>query len=126
MPTAQFNTVQELETALRALVVFKFGGEEEADVYLGSPVLANAMNSLLAAVETYWISAGDQARADRWRELYRISKAERHVAMLSSYAVTHPKWRTMSAAERLDWLKVLAAPYRIDDEGLPLFAALIG
>jgi hypothetical protein len=121
----QFSSIQELETAFRAIVLFKFGGSGDSDVFLGSPVMASAANSMLDSIEQYWISAGNSKRAEQWRGLYLMSKAARHVDLISSHAARHPEWAIMSREERLAWLQVVAAPYRIDDAGVVLFDALL-
>jgi hypothetical protein len=43
----QFGDIQELEAVFRANVLFKFSGSEDADVFLGSPVMAEALNRML-------------------------------------------------------------------------------
>jgi hypothetical protein len=123
---AQFGSIQELETAFRAIVLFKFSGSGDADVYLGSPVMANAATGMLESIQAHWISAEDSRRAEGWRDLYLVSNAERHVEIISSCAIRHPKWASLSRQERLDWIQIIAAPYRLDEAGLEFFHALIG
>lgn len=123
---AKFETIQELETAFRALVIFKFGGTADADVYLGSPVMARAAETLLRSIVDYWTETGDGGRAAEWRELYRISNVRHRVDPISAYARRHPKWATLSRQERLDWLRIIAAPYRLDDAGIAYFDSLLG
>jgi hypothetical protein len=86
-----FGGIQELEAVFRSLVLFKFSGSDDADVYLGSPVMANAATGMLNSIETYWRSVGDIKRADMWRNLYRLSNAKQHENLISSYLVRHPK-----------------------------------
>jgi hypothetical protein len=95
-------------------------------VYLGSPVMANAANKMLESIQDHWVSTGDSRRAESWRDLYLVSNAERHVELISSCAIRHPKWASMSRQERLDWLQVIAAPYCLDEAGLGFFESLIG
>jgi len=122
---AQFAEVQELETAFRANVLFKFGGSEDADVFLGSPVMANALSRMLDAIQEHWSKAGNSRRAESWRDLYMVSKIERHVNLISSCAIRHPKWALMTRGEQLDWLRVIASPYRLDEPGVAFFEDIL-
>ena len=121
----QFGDIQELETALRAGVLFKFSGTGDADVFLGSPVMARALDRMLNAIQDHWSAAGDQRRAESWRDLYVVSKAERHVPLISSCALSHPKWNTMTRREQLEWVQVIASPYRLDDPGIEFFEQIL-
>lgn len=123
--SAEFGNIQELETSLRALVLFKFSGGADADVYVGSPVMANALKGILRSIEDYWNSVGEEKRAAGWRDLYRVSNAKRHVELISAYAKRHPKWSSLTRDERLEWLGIIAAPYKLDEPGLALFDALL-
>jgi hypothetical protein len=121
----QFDDIQELEAAFRATVIFKFGGSRDSDVFLGSPVFARALTQMLDAIEEYWSSAGDLRRADSWRKIYVISKAERHVDLIAAYAPRHPEWESITRHEQLEWLSILSAPYKIDDPGVALFESIL-
>lgn len=121
----QFGNIQELETAFRANVLFKFSGSEDADVFLGSPVMSRALDQMLDAIQEHWSTAGNQRRAESWRGWYVISKAERHVDLIASYAGRHPKWDAMTRREQLEWLQVIASPYSLDDSGVALFGRIL-
>lgn len=121
----QFGDIQELEAAFRANVLFKFGGSEDADVFLGSPVMSLALNRMLDAIQAYWLESGNSRRAEGWRDLYVLSKAKRHVDLIASYAPRHPKWASMTRREQLDWLQVIASPYRVDDAGTAFFEQIL-
>ena len=130
MVNMQFGDILELETAFRAGVLFKFSGDYDADIFLGSPVMAEALSRMLGAIQEYWSAAGQSPRAQRWRDLYVVSNAkrdnyERVVDLISSHAPRHPQWAAMTRREQLDWLQVLAAPYRLDDAGVALFERII-
>jgi hypothetical protein len=124
--SVQFSGIQELETALRALVLFKFSGANDADIYVGSPVMAGAMNSMLAAIENYWMSSGNSKRAEAWRDLYVLSNAEHRTEAIKAYAARHPKWNSMNRDEKVSWLKVIAAPYALDGGDLGSLEAFTG
>jgi hypothetical protein len=123
--SVQFGDIQELETAFRAAVLFKFGNSRDADVFLGSPVMARALTQMLNAIQEHWSSAGHPRRAESWRDLYAVSKAERHAVLIASYAPRHPKWDAMTRREQLEWLQVIASPYRLDDSGVALFESIL-
>lgn len=123
--TADFDDIQELETSFRALVLFKFSGSRDADVYVGSPLMANATSRILRSIEAYWTSVGQEGRAESWRNLYRLSNAKRHFDLISAYATRHPKWPALSRDERLGWLEIIAAPYQLDESGLTFFDSLL-
>lgn len=119
----QFGDILQLETAFRAAVLFKFSGDHDANIFLGSPVMAEALNRMLGAIQEYWTAAGNPRRAEGWRDVY--SNAEHLADVISSEAPSHPKWTTMTRREQLDWLQVLAAPYRLDDAGVALFERIL-
>jgi hypothetical protein len=73
---------------------------------------------MLDAIQAYWLESGNSRRAEGWRQLYMFSNAKRHVDVIDSYAPRHPKWAMMTRREQLDWLQVIASPYRVDDAGL--------
>lgn len=130
MVTMQFGDILQLETAFSAGVLFKFSGDADAEIFLGSPIFAEALSKMLGAIQEYWSAAGQRPRAERWRDLYVVSNAKRdnylrHVDLISSRAPSHPKWATMTRREQLDWLQVLAAPYRLDDSGVALFERIL-
>ena len=108
--TVDFGDIQGLETAFRALVIFKFSGDDDANVFLGSPVMADAVNRMLAAIEEYWVAAENQKRADDWRDLYILSNVKRHRDLISLYLPSHNNWSNLSRFERLEWLRVIASP----------------
>jgi len=121
----QFGEIQELEAAFPANVLFKFGGSEDADVFLGSPVMSRALNRMLDAIQAYWLASGNSRRAEGWRDLYVLSKAKHHVGLIASYAPRHPKWASMTRREQLDWLQVIASPHRVDDAGAVFFEQIL-
>lgn len=121
----QFEDIRELEAAFRANVLFKFSGSSDADVFLGSPVMAEALRRMLDAIEEYWSTAGNSRRAESWRDLYLVSKVERHVDLITAHALQHPKWASMVRQEQLEWLQVVAAPYRLDDAGVVFFESVL-
>lgn len=130
MVNVQFEDILQLETAFRAGVIFKFSGDLDADIFLGSPVMAEALSRMLGAIQAYWVAAGKTPRAESWRELYVVSNAKRdnykRVAdMISAYAPRHPQWAAITRREQLDWLQVIAAPYRLDDAGVALFEQIL-
>jgi hypothetical protein len=124
-PSVQFASILELETAFRALVLFKFSGSPDAEVFYGSPVMADALSRMLTAIEEGSEQASSPGRARTWREHYVLSNAARHHDTISGHLARHPRWNVMSRKERLDWLAVLAAPYRLDPEGISCFEPLI-
>lgn len=121
----QFGDILQLETAFRAGILFKFSGDHDADVFLGSPVMAEALNRMLGAIQEYWSTAGIPLRAKERRDWYVLSKAQLYVDVIASYALRHPKWAAMTRREQLDWLQVIAAPYRLDDAGIVLFERIL-
>lgn len=121
----QFGDILQLETAFRAGVLFKFSGDHDADIFLGSPVMAEALGRMLGAIQEYWSAAGIPRKAESWRDLYVLSNAELHADVISSYALRHPKWAAMTRREQLDRLQVIAAPYRLDDAGVVLFERIL-
>ena len=78
MVNVQFGDILQLETAFRASVIFTFSGDYDADIFLGSPIMAEALNRMLAAIQEYWLAAGDPRKAEGWRDLYVVSNAKRH------------------------------------------------
>jgi hypothetical protein len=130
MVNMQFGDILQLETAFRAGVIFKFSGDADADIFLGSPIMAEALNRMLGAIQEYWFAAGNPRKAERWRDLYVVSNAKRDnykrlVDLITSYAPRHPVWAAMTRREQLDWLHVIAAPYRLDDAGVALFERIL-
>ena len=125
MVNVQFGDILQLETAFRAGVLFKFSGDHDADVFLGSPVMAEALSRMLGAIQEYWKAVGKAPRAESWRDLYVLSNATLHADVISSDAVRHPKWAAMTRREQLDLLRVIAAPYRLDDTGVALFERIL-
>lgn len=124
--SVQFGTILELETTLRAVVLFKFGGSDEADIYLGSPILAAAASALLASIEHHWKVVGNHRRADDWHNLYQAANLGPRADRIAAEAPRHPMWATMSRSARVEWLQLLAAPYRLDEQSLGPFETLIG
>ncbi len=130
MVNMQFGDIIQLETTFRAGVIFKFSGDDDADIFLGSSVMAEALCRMLGAIQEYWSAAGNPRKAEGWRDLYVVSNAKRdnykrHVDLISSFAPSHPKWATMTRREQLDWLQVIAAPYRLDEAGVSLFERIL-
>lgn len=130
MVNMQFGDILQLETAFRAGVLFKFSGDHDADVFLGSTVMAEALERMLGAIQEYWSAAGKRPRAERWRDLYVVSNAkrdnyERLIDVISSEALGHPQWAAMTRREQLDLLQVIAAPYRLDNAGVMLFEGIL-
>lgn len=123
--STQFGDVLELETAFRAAVLFKFGGSADADVFLGSPIMARALTRMLDAIQEYWTGAGHWRRAESWRDIYVVSAATRHVELIASYAPRHPEWAVLTRHEQLEWLQVIAAPYRLDGPSIALFESIL-
>ncbi len=123
MVNMQFGDILQLETAFRAGVLFKFSGEHDADIFLGSPVMAEALERMLGAIQEYWSAAGNPRKAEGWRDTYSSAK---HLAdVISSRAPSHPQWATMTRREQLDWLQVIAAPYRLDSAAVVLFERIL-
>jgi hypothetical protein len=120
-----FGDIQELETVFRANVLFKFSGSEDADVFLGSPVMSGALDRILDAIQEHWSTAGNSQRAESWRDLYVVSNIERHVDLISSCALRHPKWASMTRREQLEWLQVITSPYRLNDPGIVIFEQIL-
>ncbi len=125
MVTMQFGDILQLETAFRAGVLFKFSGDADADIFLGSPVMAEALSRMLGAMQEYWSAAGNPRKVEGLRDWYMVSNAKHLADVISSYAPSHPKWTTMTRREQLDWLQVLAAPYRLDEAGVALFERIL-
>jgi hypothetical protein len=117
--------IQALETAFRALVIFKFSGVDDSNAFLGSPVMASAASRMLAAIREYWVAAGNRKRADEWRDLYVLSNAKRHKGLISLYLPSHSNWRNLSMREKIEWLEVIASPYCRNDEGVAMFDNVI-
>jgi hypothetical protein len=126
MAIVGFETLLELETAFQAMVLFKFGGSERADIFVGSPVMASALETMLSAIEDGWGEAGYAGKASQWRDWATLSRSVGEHEQIAAYLVRHPEWDSMSRAEKLDWLRVVAAPYRLDDDGVARFDSLIG
>ncbi|MEU7144456.1 hypothetical protein ABZ942_33780 [Nocardia sp. NPDC046473] len=126
METVRFDSLLEIETAFRAMVMFKFSGSGEAEIFLGSPVMASALESMLAAIVDGWNAAGYAGKATGWRDWYALSHVKSRDEQISKYLVTHPKWGSLSRTDRLDWLRVVAAPYWLDEAGVARFDPLIG
>ncbi|MFC9432440.1 hypothetical protein [Nocardia sp. NPDC057030] len=126
METVRFDSLLEIETAFQAMVKFKFSGDPDAETFMGSPVMASALEAMLAAIVDGCNAAGYAGKATSWRSWYALSRAAGLDDQISKYLVTHPKWHSMSRTDRLDWLRVVAAPYRLDDDGVARFDALVG
>jgi hypothetical protein len=125
MVNVQFGDILQLETAFRAGVLFKFSSDHDADIFLGSPVMAEALSRMLGAIQEHWKAVGQAPRAESWRDLYVLSNATLHADVISSKAPRHPKWALMTRREQLDWLQVIAAPYQLDDAGVALFERIL-
>ncbi|WP_416566119.1 hypothetical protein [Nocardia testacea] len=113
--------MQDLEVAFKALVLFKFSEDCEADVFVGSPVMAEAVKTMLNAIEAHWSSVGREDKAREWRELYSAPSLERRVDrvnLVAEYVERSRKWELLTREERLQWLRVAIAPYELDDEAL--------
>lgn len=122
----QFGDYLQLETAFRAGILFKFSGDHDAEVFLGSPVMAEALNRMLGAMQEYWKAVGKAPRAKEVRDWYVLSKAQFLFAdVISSAALRHPQWAAMTRREQLDWLEVIAAPYRLDDAEVALYERIL-
>lgn len=119
----QFGDILQLETAFRAGVIFKFSGDYDANIFLGSPIMAEALNRMLGAIQEYWFAAGNLRKAEGWRNTY--SSAAHLASVISSYASRDPEWATLTRREQLEWLQVFAAPYRLDDAGVALFEGIL-
>lgn len=91
MVNVQFGDILQLETAFRAGVLFKFSGDHDADDFLGSPVMAEALSRMLGAIQEHWKAVGKAPRAKSWRDLYVLSNATLFADVISSDAVRHPK-----------------------------------
>ena len=107
---------QETETLLRAAVLFKFGGMEEAEPFVGSPVYAQALRRLLEAVTGSTAEVGDTRHAEGWRSTYRLSRHHDRWDFVAAYAARHPQWAVMGPEERRAWIDVVASPYWLEDE----------
>jgi hypothetical protein len=125
MVNMQFGDILQLETAFRAGVMFKFSGDLDAYIFMESPVMAEALNRMLDAIQEYWSAAGKRPQAERWRDLYVLSNATLYADEISAYADRHPQWAAMTRREQLDRLQVIAAPYRLDDAGIALFERIL-
>jgi hypothetical protein len=116
MLSVEFSDAKEAETLLRAAVLFKFEGGEEAGVFTGSPVFAKGVRSLLDAVAESARSREGADRAEKWRAIYRLDGHRERWEFVAGYAARHPGWRSMTAAERDDWIDTVAAPYWLNEE----------
>lgn len=125
MVNVQFGNILQLETAFRAGILFKFSGDHDADIFLGSPIMAEALNRMLGAMQEYWSAAGNPRKAESLRDWYVLSKASLFADVISSEALSHPKWTAMTRREQLDWLQVIAAPYRLDEAGVAFFERIL-
>ncbi|MFI7001150.1 hypothetical protein [Nocardia sp. NPDC050175] len=127
MPEVRFDTLWELEVAFRAMATFKFSGSEDADIFMGSPIMASALEKMLSAIADGWDQEGYAGKATNWRDWYALSSAgERQVERISAYLPQHPEWESMSRVERFEWLRIVAAPYRLDDGGIARLESVIG
>jgi len=96
MVNVQFGNILQLETAFRAGILFKFSGDHDADIFLGSPIMAEALNRMLGAMQEYWSAAGNPRKAESLRDWYVLSKASLFADVISSEALSHPKWTAMT------------------------------
>jgi len=109
-----FQDIQQLEVAFRALVTFKFSGDVEADVFFGSPIMAGALERMLAAIEAIHRAQDNEARANSWRDMYTLSRAGSRRGIVAEYYHSLPRLSEMSLTDRVDWLRVCSSPYRFD------------
>lgn len=107
---------QETETLLRACVLFKFSGAEDADPFVGSPVYARALRKLLEAAVRVAVEAGDPRRAEGWRTTYRLSGHRERWDLVVTYAARHPEWTALGSEERREWIDVIASPYWLEEK----------
>lgn len=115
MAHLEFADVGEAEALLRGIVAFKFECGEEADLYAGSPPFAAAARRLLSCIVRAHEERGDAARAESWRRTYDLEDNDHVKGFVARHAARHPRWDGMPAAERREWLDVVASPYHVGD-----------
>lgn len=119
MPTVEFDSTVAAETLLRAAVLFKFEGGEEAEIYAGSPHFAHSVNRLLDGVVQAYRASGKEGMAQRWENLYQLARHDERRKFVRDFARKHPDWETMSEQQRMEWVDVIAAPYKVSDNDYP-------
>lgn len=121
MVSVEFNRRDSVEALLRAGVIFKFEGGDDADPFVGSPFYAEALENLLTSIVDALRAEGDEKKADQWRELYRLPLRPDRWEFAARYCASHPRWAAMSPDARREWAATVAAPYRLSPEEWPDF-----
>lgn len=125
MVPLEFADVAEAEALLRGVVAFKFSNTEESDMYVGSPPFAGAARNLFAGVVRAHEESENTSRAESWRRTYDLTRNEPVFTFVARYAARHPRWETLSDAERRDWVETVASPYLVDDDAATRLIAAV-
>lgn len=115
---SQDFTIIEAEVLLRAAVLFKFGEDEDARIFAGSPYFSSSVTSLLNSIISKNEEEGNYRKAKAWRETYRLKQGTKKWHRVSLGLATHPEWESLSDTKRREWIRVLAAPYWLEEADL--------
>jgi hypothetical protein len=110
---------REAETLMRALLRFKFECPQEAEMFAGSPIMAQIMVRLLESMKSAQDGEGEE-RARAWREKldswYSLSGREREREVIVDYVRSIPQWSELDDAGQRKVLADLAAPFSMDED----------
>ncbi|MGP4112296.1 hypothetical protein ACTWP5_15455 [Streptomyces sp. 4N509B] len=110
--------LEELETLAAALLRLKFGDEEPAEPYFGSPRLATAYHRIIGAIISESEQMGDSRRVSRWRSWKDWSNRGYERAMIARYASKLALWDSWDVDQKIQVLKTCSAPFEVTGEDL--------
>lgn len=116
MVSVYFSNDLEIQTMLRAAVVFKFDGGADSELFVGSPVFASGVRALLDSVIESCVQHGDERRAEGWRKTYRLSGHAERWRFVIEQAGCHPKWESLTHSDRKAWVDTVASPYWLSED----------
>ncbi|WP_037577627.1 hypothetical protein [Phaeacidiphilus oryzae] len=112
----EFDDLAQVESLLKASITFKFDGTEEAQIFVMSPIYGAALGRLRDGLFDAMRSGGESGKIERVSAWYRLSHHTHRWHFVVRSAKAHPKWGVMDAAERREWVEVVASPFTVDDD----------
>jgi hypothetical protein len=112
----EFDDLIQVESLLKASIVFKFDGLEEAQIFVMSPIYGAALGRLRDGLIEATRSNGDFGKAERAVAWYRLGHQEHRWRFVARSARMHPKWSSMDSAARREWVESVASPFTVDDD----------
>src|SRR5258708_5609288 len=108
-------------TFCRWKLFYKFEGAVEDENFGTSPIFGRALTQLLDGLVDGLRASGNFSKARKFADWYQLALHTHRWSLISRRAAGHPKWDALSESERRDWIAVVAAPFKLDDD---TFAAI--